>query len=65
MQGGSNLDRKDSSGAYEASNVVPCCRRCNYGKNNMFTYEEWMAIGQVIRSWSLQTELENERKAAA
>jgi hypothetical protein len=69
LQGGSNLDRKDNSRGYEADNVVPCCRRCNYGKNNFFSYDEWVQIGALIRSWNppptlalLQTELENEAK---
>lgn len=48
---GCNLDRKDSSGPYSLENVVVCCRRCNYGKNNFFSYEEWLQIGAVIRSW--------------
>ena len=53
-QSGSNLDRKDKNIGYDIRNVVPCCRRCNYGKNNFFTYEEWLQIGHVIRSWGKQ-----------
>lgn len=48
---GSNLDRCDSAGPYSAENVVVCCGRCNYAKNNHFTYDEWRALGAVIRSW--------------
>ena len=29
------LDRVDSNGEYTIDNVVPCCRYCNYAKNNM------------------------------
>lgn len=47
----SNLDRKDSTKPYEIGNVVVCCRRCNIGKNTLFSYEEWKEIGEVIRSW--------------
>lgn len=48
---GSNLDRKDSSLPYSFDNIVVCCGRCNYAKNDHFTYEEWMQLGAVIRSW--------------
>lgn len=48
---GSNLDRKDSKGPYSMDNVVVCCGRCNYGKNRWFTYDEWVQIGAVIRTW--------------
>ena len=47
----SNLDRKDNGRPYEQDNVVVCCIRCNKGKNTHFTYDEWKAIGAVIRSW--------------
>jgi 5-methylcytosine-specific restriction endonuclease McrA len=52
-QGGTatNLDRKDNSKPYELENIVIACRRCNYSKNDHFTYEEWMQIGKLIRSW--------------
>jgi len=26
-----------------------CCSRCNYGKCDEFTYQEWVEIGKVIR----------------
>lgn len=48
---GSNLDRKDHTGAYTADNVVVCCRRCNIAKNVLFTYEEWREIGSVIKEF--------------
>lgn len=48
---GSNLDRKDNNRPYEIDNVVVACRRCNYGKNAFFSYEEWLALGTLIRSW--------------
>ena len=52
--GAVNLDRKDSSKSYTLENVVPCCKRCNVGKNRLFTHEEWLQIGQVIRGWACQ-----------
>lgn len=46
-----NLDRKDNTLPYELDNVVVSCRRCNYGKNDFFSYSEWLELGSVIRSW--------------
>lgn len=47
----SNLDRKDSNGIYEPNNIVVCCGRCNKAKNTLFTYEEWLSIGNAIKQW--------------
>jgi len=44
-----NLDRKNSKLAYSESNCVVCCKRCNYGKNRLFTYEEWYAMTACFR----------------
>lgn len=61
---GSNLDRMDSAKPYDQDNVVVCCGRCNYAKNDHFTYEEWLQIGTVIRSWRALAALEKEIEAA-
>ena len=50
-RGGWQLDRKDTKGAYSVGNCVVCCKRCNWGKGSLFTYEEWLQIGNLIRSW--------------
>lgn len=47
-----NLDRKHSGLTYTIDNVVVCCKRCNTAKSNMFSYEEWLRIGMVIRSFT-------------
>jgi hypothetical protein len=44
-----NLDRKDPSIGYSIENCVVCCSRCNWGKSNRFTYEEWFAMTDVFR----------------
>ena len=44
-----NLDRTDNSLGYTVENCVVCCLRCNAGKSNKFSYEEWVEIGDLIR----------------
>ncbi len=54
-----NLDRKDNSKGYEIGNVVVCCKRCNYGKADRFTYEEWVEMTRYFKfSRSNSTRLE-------
>ena len=38
---GHHLDRMDNDKPYSKENCVVCCRRCNWGKGDMFSYEEW------------------------
>lgn len=46
-----NLDRKDNSQGYSKENCVVCCARCNLSRANRFSYEEWLAIGKLIRTF--------------
>jgi hypothetical protein len=46
-----NLDRKDSSVGYIEQNLVVCCASCNHRKSHYFTYEQFVQIGNLIRSW--------------
>lgn len=43
------LDRKNNDRGYEKGNLVVCCTRCNRGKSDQFSYEEWVEIGKTIR----------------
>ena len=62
------LDRKDSEIGYTRDNVVPCCKRCNYGKGARFSYEEWFGMARHLRqkirrkdhvsSWATKLQLE-------
>lgn len=45
------LDRKDNNDGYTVENCVPCCKRCNWGKGDQFTYEEWKQVGELIKTW--------------
>lgn len=52
----SGIDRIDSNKNYEKSNVVSCCRICNYAKSNMSLneFQEWaIKIGQkaISEQW--------------
>lgn len=42
-------DRIDNSKGHVLGNVVPCCLECNNVRNNLFTYEEMMRLGKVVR----------------
>lgn len=44
-----NLDRKDNDKGYTLNNVVVCCKLCNYTKANRFSYDEFRAIGDLLR----------------
>jgi hypothetical protein len=44
-----NMDRKDNSLGYEKNNLVVCCWRCNNGRSNLFSYEEWFGMTEFLR----------------
>ena len=44
-----NLDRKDHTKNYVKENLVVCCARCNWGKQDQFTYEEWYGMTAYFR----------------
>jgi hypothetical protein len=46
---GYNLDRKANAGTYTKDNLVVCCKRCNMGKRDTFTFEEWYAMTRCFR----------------
>lgn len=43
------LDRKDNSVGYTKGNCVVCCWKCNQGKGDLYTYEEWYAMTEYFR----------------
>jgi hypothetical protein len=46
-----NLDRKDNNVGYTKDNCVVCCFSCNKAKSNQFTYEQFLQLGAVIRTF--------------
>lgn len=40
------IDRKDNSLFYTLDNIVKACNRCNSAKNDIFSYEQFLEIGQ-------------------
>lgn len=46
---GYNLDRKDNDNVYTKDNLVVCCKRCNLGKRDTFTFEEWHGMTAYFR----------------
>lgn len=44
-----NLDRKNNLLGYSKENCVVCCPRCNLGKLDLFTYEEWYEMTAMFR----------------
>jgi hypothetical protein len=48
-----NLDRKDNNVGYISGNLVVCCYKCNKGKREIFTYEEWYGMTKYFRDLNL------------
>lgn len=44
-----HLDRKNNNEGYTKENCVVCCSRCNHGKTNKFSYEEWYGMTEYFR----------------
>lgn len=44
-----NLDRVDNELGYSKENLVVCCPRCNWGKGDHYSYEEWYGMTAYFR----------------
>lgn len=44
-----SIDRKDNNKGYELNNLVLACYRCNVIKSNIFTYDEMLEIGKLLK----------------
>lgn len=47
---GYNLDRCDNDKGYHKENLVVCCKRCNMGKRDTFTFDEWFGMTAYFRT---------------
>ena len=47
---GGGLDRIGNEPYYSVANTVPCCVVCNMVKSDVFTYDEMVVLGRVIRN---------------
>jgi len=43
------VDRKDPKGSYSEPNCVLACYACNNAKSDVFCYEEFKRVGDVIK----------------
>ena len=50
-ESGSGLDRIDSAIGYHKDNVKACCSKCNFGKTDRFTSEEWKIMIDALKRW--------------
>lgn len=46
---GYNLDRIDNDKGYSMDNVVVSCGRCNFGRANRYSFEEWFMMTECFR----------------
>ncbi len=54
---GYNLDRKNNKQSYTIENTVSCCGDCNRTKGDRLTYEEMVAISNLLK------EMRHEKKS--
>jgi hypothetical protein len=45
-----NLDRKNNDSPYIKENLVVYCGRCNKGKREIYSYEEWFGMTEYFRN---------------
>ena len=51
FKSGHFLDRKDNTLGYSKDNCVVCCKDCNFGKGDRFSYDEWKVMTAALREF--------------
>lgn len=44
-----SIDRKDNNKGYELNNIVLSCHKCNTIKSEIFTYEQMIRVGNILK----------------
>lgn len=58
------MDRKDNKKGYTPDNIVPCCKRCNRIKSDLFTFEEMLKLSEFLRGLPKDSGVEAPETAA-
>jgi len=56
------VDKKDNSQQYSPENCVLACYPCNNAKSDVFSYEEFLEIGETIRKVKQGVNIANRSK---
>ena len=60
-----HLDKKLCTGPHSKDNCVVCCTACNRMRGNMFSYEEFLKIGRVIKDIKMKRKLKGGNTCGA
>lgn len=44
-----SIDRKDNNQGYTLNNIILACHKCNTIKNDIFTFDEMIKIGKILK----------------
>ena len=56
------LDRVDNKKGHTKNNCVPCCKTCNVTRNNNFSYDEMLILGETIKKINENRRLQKSKR---